>query len=435
MGFFKKLFKPLKKLGKFIKKQFKRVGKWFGKLGIFGQIALSFIPGIGPMISTMFKGLGQGAMRILAKGLAHSSPLVSGAAKIIDTARAIVGGIQKGFKTVTSAATSFVKNTTKYLGNKMKFQITANAGPTKFFGTGADSVFGQVGREVTNNFAEFKEVIGGIFENPGTRSKSIFDKLATTKVGGVKVNVENLDKQLASQASDPETFKNFQLEQMNKIIDIQEGMFENYGPRAGYQFQTFSQNMLDTVKKKGSLNPFGDTLKFITEEADYVTKLARGTTEQFADWNKWNEGIKDAVDPFKSELKTTIGSSLETTPSLLKKTGNYVKDSIAAVPGNLLTTAVTQRVGLSGQPMEYAEQTRNALDIYTPRTPFNQLPESPYSMSTGYDPMSSAQEYNYFVTSLMNQDGNQSQAYYGGLQPFQPLQTIGLPQVAPSQYA
>ena len=101
MGFFKKLFKPFKKLGKFIKKQFKRVGKWFGKLGIFGQIALSFIPGIGPLVSSMFKGLGQGAMRLLSAGLKSSNVLIKGASTIIDTARRIAEKVKSTIKVIS----------------------------------------------------------------------------------------------------------------------------------------------------------------------------------------------------------------------------------------------------------------------------------------------------------------------------------------------
>ena len=48
MGFFSKLWKGVKKtfkkIGRGIKKVFKKVGKWAGKLGVVGQIALSFIP-------------------------------------------------------------------------------------------------------------------------------------------------------------------------------------------------------------------------------------------------------------------------------------------------------------------------------------------------------------------------------------------------------
>ena len=120
MGFFKKIFKGIgkvfKKIGKAIKRAFKKVGKWFGKLGVFGQIALSFIPGLVPMLSGIFIGLGSGAMKLLQVGLKSANPLVKGASWIIDTARKVVQGVQKGFKTVTSGATSFVNNTGKFLG-------------------------------------------------------------------------------------------------------------------------------------------------------------------------------------------------------------------------------------------------------------------------------------------------------------------------------
>ena len=52
MGFFKKLFrgvkKVFKKVGKGIKKVVGKVGKFMNKIGIVGQIAMSFLlPGIG----------------------------------------------------------------------------------------------------------------------------------------------------------------------------------------------------------------------------------------------------------------------------------------------------------------------------------------------------------------------------------------------------
>lgn len=379
MGILSKIFKPFKKvfkkIGKAIKRGFKKVGKWFGKLGVFGQIALSFIPGLGPMLSGLFKGLGQGALRILQTGLKSSSALVRGASWVVDTARKVVGGIQKGFKTVTSAATSFVKNTARFVGKKLGMNI---AGPSRFFGTDGNSVFGRVGKEVTDNFADFKDAVGGMFENPTTRADLISDKLNTTKIGGVKVDTKDLDAQLDSASSDPQTFRKFQEQQDNQILEIGEGFNERFGAQGGYNFQQFSNSMIENATKAGSTNPFGDTLKFITEESEYVTKLASGTMEQFQEWDKWNKGIKDAVDPLKAELKTTIGSSLETKPSLLDKVKSTATSSIASVPGNLLTTAVTQAAGLGAQPLEYAEQTRNALDIYTPRTPFTQLPESQY---------------------------------------------------------
>ena len=61
MGFFSKVWKGVKKtfkkIGKGIKKGFQKFGKFMGKIGVLGQIAMSFIlPGIG---SLMLKGLGS----------------------------------------------------------------------------------------------------------------------------------------------------------------------------------------------------------------------------------------------------------------------------------------------------------------------------------------------------------------------------------------
>ena len=60
MGFLSKVWKgtkkAFKKIGKGIKKAFQKYGKFMGKIGILGQIAMSFImPGIGAL---MMKGLG-----------------------------------------------------------------------------------------------------------------------------------------------------------------------------------------------------------------------------------------------------------------------------------------------------------------------------------------------------------------------------------------
>jgi hypothetical protein len=80
MGFFSKIFKGVKKvfkkIGRGIKKVFKKVGKFMGKIGIVGQIALSFLlPGVGALI-----GKAAGAM------MASSSAIVSGAGSFLNAA-------------------------------------------------------------------------------------------------------------------------------------------------------------------------------------------------------------------------------------------------------------------------------------------------------------------------------------------------------------
>ncbi len=63
MGFFKKIFKGVKKvfkkIGKGIKSAFKSIGKFMDKIGIIGQIGLALVlPGIGAMLGAGLQGLG-----------------------------------------------------------------------------------------------------------------------------------------------------------------------------------------------------------------------------------------------------------------------------------------------------------------------------------------------------------------------------------------
>lgn len=450
MGFFKKLFKPFKKLGKFIKKQFKRVGKWFGKLGIFGQIALSFIPGIGPLVSSMFKGLGQGAMRLLSAGLKSSNVLIKGASTIIDTARRIVGGIQKGFKTVTSAATSFVKNTTKYLGNTMGFKV---GGPTKFFGKGTDSVFGQVGREVTNNFAEFKEVIGGALKSPATRATLIDDKLATTKIGGVEVDAREI--KLAEET--PDYLKQFDPADIRTYELGAEGSLGKPFSYTGDNLLNKFRTDLNTEIGAEGLSNFDrvlggedfknlsslEKLKSIQANPNYFTKVVYAPENSMKKWTDYNSALgteKELRNPFGKiyDIDTstqTMGQKMREGLSLeMPKPGQMLSQVGTSTATSLLTNKIMgggQQVGDVGPQFSLGQFYQPNLGRYD-----SQLQESQYAY-TGDAPSFgvATQEYSSLLAGLMNQDANQSQGIYGGFQPFQPLQTIGLPQVAPSQYA
>ena len=62
MGWLKKIGRGFKKffskIGRGVKKAFKKFGKFMGKIGVIGQIALSFIlPGIGTMLSGMLSNV------------------------------------------------------------------------------------------------------------------------------------------------------------------------------------------------------------------------------------------------------------------------------------------------------------------------------------------------------------------------------------------
>ena len=201
-----------KRIGKGIKKGVQKFGKFMGKIGILGQIAMMFIlPAIGGL---MLRGLGSltglsGATAVSAGGTgataaatsAAASSVAAGASTAAATAAAqsaamgTVGGftaaaagsssvIAKGvawtlktaqgfanspllkpFKTVTDAVNGFMKNTVGYVGSKVGLGNVGKAGgdwanffdqaPDNFWGKGSNSVLGRVGESVTNNWDAF----------------------------------------------------------------------------------------------------------------------------------------------------------------------------------------------------------------------------------------------------------------------------------------
>ena len=340
MGLLKKIFKPFKKvfkkIGKFVKRQFKRVGKWMGKLGVFGQVALMFIPGLGPMIQGLFKGLGQGALSLLGKGLASANPLIKGASWLLDTARKVGGGIYKGFKTVTSAATSFIKNTTKYLANKIP-GINLPTAPDTFLGGGGDSVLGRVGAEVSNNFAAFKDTVlgtvqadggrvGGLFSGTEARNIALEDQLNITNVGGVAIDKRKLP--LDSVPTMDPGMAQVNMANTNEATSLLDSVQDGINDQLG----TTAANNFDALRRNGG---YGTPQEFLRE-----VQANPGFVNKFVDFQQTGKG----TNPFASFLEgqdKTFGEKLTSTfqlptpgqfvGKLATSTGlDYLKSSLLA---------------------------------------------------------------------------------------------------------
>lgn len=106
MGFFKKIFKGVKKvfkkIGSGIKKAVSKVGKFMGKLGIVGQIGLGLIlPGIGSMMGSMFGKLAGSLMT-------SSIGVVRGAGQVINAAVNIGTKAGSVFKSVTEGVSKVI---------------------------------------------------------------------------------------------------------------------------------------------------------------------------------------------------------------------------------------------------------------------------------------------------------------------------------------
>jgi len=159
MGFLSKIWKGIKKVTKKIfkpiKKIFKSVGKFMNKIGIVGQIAMSFLlPGIGTALSGMFSGmissLAGGALGTIGKA----------AGWVLGKAGQFAKTISTGFKTVTSAVTDFIGAAGKYVGGKLgQMGIGTMEKITLKQAFGAEGWAGKL----VDNFTKFGDAAKGLF--------------------------------------------------------------------------------------------------------------------------------------------------------------------------------------------------------------------------------------------------------------------------------
>jgi hypothetical protein len=159
MGFLSKIWKGIKKVTKKIfkpiKKIFKSVGKFMNKIGIVGQIAMSFLlPGIGTALSGMFSGmvssLAGGALGTIGKA----------AGWVLGKAGQFAKTISTGFKTVTSAVTDFIGAAGKYVGGRLgEIGIGGMERITLKQAFGAEGWAGKL----VKNFTKFTDAGKGLF--------------------------------------------------------------------------------------------------------------------------------------------------------------------------------------------------------------------------------------------------------------------------------
>jgi len=414
MGLLSSIFKPFKQvfkaIGKGIKKAFKKVGKWMGKLGIFGQLAMSFIPGLN-IFGSLFSKLGSGALKLLQSGLTGAGKqgllgkIIKGASWMLDTPRKILGGITKGFKTVTSAATSFVSNTAKFIGQKLNLTTT---GPTSFFGTGGDSVLGRVGTEVSNNFKAFQDTVAGTFAGPEARAAALDKQLNVVRIGDAEITSSAIeDAQLKDDASYVKEFGGpSAVEDLyNEIeLDVRKGL----GQQIGDNFKS--------LKESFGPQGAGKFLETMQAKPGFVNEFIRSGPEEIKKYFEFQKGAADATNPFAKSLGEEKFFKM---PDFSTLPGDIVKSSVVS--------AGTQAV-LGGQS-DFETPTRQAFNIQNVRTPsLLSMPgqsDVPGLSGSGaaYGLASSIDPYAFLapIYSGMNMDGmDQGQFGLPGPQSFQP---------------
>jgi len=266
MGFFSKLFSPMKKvwkkIGKGIKKAFMKIGKFMNKIGIVGQIALGLIlPGIG-------SALGAWA------GTASSTVFGAAAKGFVNAAINIGTKVGSVFKTVTQGVTKVIGQTVGTVLNK----------------AGLSDVVGKFGIDITQmkNFTGD----GGVFETAGkvltdtmNAGKDLFSM--DTLVGKNKFAVEAMKSKVAEAI-----------------------------PTSG-NFSKAGIDTFDSTRPQMSGLTDGDTTNAFTEISKPDSIMAKPTTVE--------KVVTETVDDsFIGKIKTGVSDGLDKMPT---KLGDTITDA------------------------------------------------------------------------------------------------------------
>ena len=316
MGFFKKIFKGIKKvvkkIGKGIKKVAAKVGKFVGKLGIVGQIGMFFIaPHLG---AWLMKGLGgaanfltgiagQGLGSTLARGLGH---VLNGAHKFVTVAK-------NTFGTITEGVGQFAKTTlnkipgvnidgaaTNYFGNDSAWSRTMKKGSTildpfknQITATGKKTV-AELARSAgvsekqfldlnpdLANIAEGGKVPEGVYKTFADKSAIVADVTTPTQYGGAVTKEPGSwwnEQQIAPDGTTPDVTKvdprAYSDVNVNRLEPTQKGWFNREA--IGEGVQRAGRSLLDRYSGQSVLA----TAERVTSDYNRFRQLIDKTPEQ-----------------------------------------------------------------------------------------------------------------------------------------------------------
>ena len=225
MGFFKKIFKKVKKgfksIGKGIKSVFKKFGKFMNKIGIVGQLALMFTP-IGPMMGNLFTGLGNAAGGVFSKvtgALAQGGKLAQGAGKLLEAGASFAKAGHSAFRTISDGIGSFVSEFSKTALKKIP---------------GMENLMPSLSSASDNFFTKSNVMVDGKMVN-----KSAWSTVQDKFLGNTKAVTEAFKESIdGNKLADAETKARIDLQKTNAQTGSNK-VTPNAGPLKGdYKFPT-----------------------------------------------------------------------------------------------------------------------------------------------------------------------------------------------------
>ena len=335
MGFFSKIFKGVKKvfkkIGRGIKKIAGKIGKFMGKLGIVGQIAMSFIlPGLGGILGAMTSTM-MGSANAVISGMGN---FLNGAINIATKAGGIVKDIGSGI--------------VKVVGKTIGATINAIPGGSKFTGFLKDLTAGKLDMTADSFLGKDGTLLGdggvlGTVKSEALNIKAgVGDLFSMDTLKGKNVYADKYEKDLINEAFDPSELGDIGSEggrrSMIELDDPRELAIENLRKSGG------------TAAKEASLtNPrgayFDELRQGVTPDA--VTAVADGVTNPVYDNQELNRSFVD--DPMVSYVDkptdiSEFGTGINPNNVLKKKSllepQSISKRFLNSEPGQRLASTV-----------------------------------------------------------------------------------------------
>ena len=333
MGFFSKIFKGVKKvfkkIGRGIKKIAGKIGKFMGKLGIVGQIAMSFIlPGLGGILGAMTSTM-MGSANAVISGMGN---FLNGAINIATKAGGIVKDIGSGI--------------VKVVGKTIGATINAIPGGSKFTGFLKDLTAGKLDMTADSFLGKDGTLLGdggvlGTVKSEALNIKAgVGDLFSMDTLKGKNIYADKYEKDLVNEAFDSSELGDIGSEggrrSMTELDDPRELAIENLRKSGG------------TAAKEASLtNPrgayFDELRQGVTPDA--VTTVTPDAVTTVAPASEFDEGVNpnNVLNTVTDEAGFGPGATPE---NIAKKNSILAKQSLG---DRFLKTDTGQRLASTVQ--------------------------------------------------------------------------------------
>tara|TARA_R110000764_G_scaffold204112_2_gene289355 strand:- start:1158 stop:2417 length:1260 start_codon:yes stop_codon:yes gene_type:complete len=354
MGFLSKTWKKIKggvksafkKIGKGIKSAFKSFGKFMGKIGIVGQLAMSFIlPGIGGMLAKGFSATIGTAFKGVTGFLAKGGKLAQTAGKILQSGAKFAKAGTSAFRTVTDGVSSFLGEFTKTAlkkipGMETLFPKLANASDSFFVDSATGkSAWSTVQTGIDKNITAITEAFNGGLEEFGNAKK-----ILTSQQQNVVDKATGLVGDGTIPGSTAKTSSLLDPQSMEGGINNVSKSFENFKPTGEVDFSNLGDVTGGIDNIQSTIDSYPSTVK---SPIEFQTKAVEKTFgEKLASLpGEAVDAVKDKYTDFKDGR--TLGRAL--TDEAL----DYGVDAVSDVGGRLkkdVTQRLSQEVGIVRVP-------------------------------------------------------------------------------------